>query len=207
MVKRILNAGAGPLSATRRLASFLSTDGWEEVRFDIEPAVNPDVVGSITNIDQHFSPASFDAILCSHVLEHLYAHEIFPTLQKFRKILNPEGFALVMCPDLEAVAAYVAEKGLNAVAYVSPAGPIRGLDMIYGHARSIEQGRHHMAHRTGFTSDRLGHLLVQAGFADVNVRASEYFELVALAFQEKADREAAQAMIAASGFDMREGAA
>jgi predicted SAM-dependent methyltransferase len=206
MVRRILNAGSGPLSA-RRLEPLLTMEGWEEVRLDIDPAVKPDVVGSINEIDLYLPPASFDAILCSHVLEHLFAHEIYPTLQKFKTILNPTGFALVMCPDLEAVAAHVVEKGVNAVAYVSPAGPIRGLDMIYGHARSIEQGRHYMAHRTGFTSDRLGHLLLQAGFADVSVRSSEYFELVALAFREEADRDAVQVMVAASGFDLREGVA
>ncbi len=206
MVKRILNAGSGPLSA-RRLRPLLSMDGWEEVRLDIDPGVKPDVVGSINELDRYFPPESFDAIVCSHVLEHLYAHEIYPTLQKFRTILNPTGYALVMCPDLEAVAAHVVEKGINSVAYMSPAGPIRGLDMIYGHARSIEQGRHHMAHRTGFTADRLGHLLLQAGFADVNVRSSEYFELVALAFREAADRDAVQTRVKASGFDLREGAA
>jgi predicted SAM-dependent methyltransferase len=204
-VKRILNAGCGPLSA-RRLEALLTQEGWQEVRFDIDPAVDPDVVGSLNEINQYFQPASFDAILCSHVLEHLYAHEIYQTLQNFRIILNPTGFALTMCPDLEAVAAYVVEKGLNEVAYVSPAGPIRGLDMIYGHAPSIERGRHYMAHRTGFTSDRLGHLLLQAGFEHVNVRSSEYFELVALAFREEADREVVQAMVSASGFDLREGA-
>ena len=64
-----------------------------------------------------------------------------------------------------------------------------------------------MAHKTGFTSDRLGHLFLHAGFADVNVRSSEYFELVALAFREQADRDAIQAMVAASGFNLREGAA
>ena len=58
-----------------------------------------------------------------------------------------------------------------------------------------------------FTADRLGHLLLQAGFADVNVRSSEYFELVALAFREAADRDAVQMRVRASGFDLREGAA
>jgi predicted SAM-dependent methyltransferase len=205
MAKRILNAGSGPASA-RRLESLLNADGWQEVRFDIDPAVGPDVVGSINEIDRHFPPASFDAILCSHVIEHLYAHEVYPALERFRKLLTPGGFAMIMCPDLEAVARHLLEKGLNGVAYVSPAGPIRALDMIYGHAPSIEQGRHYMAHRTGFTSDRLGHLLLQAGFADANVRASDHFELVALAFMEQADREAIQAQVLASGFDLREGA-
>ena len=60
MVKRILNARSGPLS-TRRLGSLLATEGWQEVRFDIDPAVQPDVLGSITEIDQHFPIDDFGA--------------------------------------------------------------------------------------------------------------------------------------------------
>ena len=201
--KRILNAGSGSGSPPR-LAPLLRSPGWEEVRLDIDQAVKPDVVGSITSLDALFPAASFDAILCSHVLEHLFAHEVYPALLQFRKLLKPDGFALIMCPDLELVAKLLLEHGLGGIAYTSTAGPIRTLDMIYGHSPSIEQGRYFMAHRTGFTTQRLGNLLLEAGFATINVRGDHHFELCALAFMEAADSERIQSELATSGFDLRE---
>jgi hypothetical protein len=38
-----------------------------------------------------------------------------------------------------------------------------------------------MAHRTGFTAERLGNLLVDTGFSTVHVRRDEHFEICALA--------------------------
>jgi SAM-dependent methyltransferase len=148
--------------------------------------VNPDVIGSVTQLEQSFPPESFDAIWSSHVLEHVHAHEVYPALRQFIRVLKPDGFALIMCPDLEAVAEYIIKHGLAAVAYESPAGPIRPLDMLYGHSRAIEAGRYHMAHRTGFTAERLGNLLVSAGFPTIATR-TENFEVCALALMPEAD--------------------
>ena len=160
--KRLLNAGSGPESA-RRIARMIQERGLEELRFDIDPSVKPHVVGSILEIERSFEPQSFEVIWSSHVLEHLFAHEIFPTLRQFHRVLRPDGFALIMSPDVEAVARFIVEQGIAAVAYNSPAGPIRPLDMLYGHSRAIEEGHLHMAHRTGFTAERLGNLLLTAG--------------------------------------------
>ncbi len=71
-----------------------------------------------------------------------------------------------MSPDIEAVARFIVEHGIATIAYNSPAGPIRPLDMLYGHSRAIEEGHVHMAHRTGFTAERLGNLLLMGGFFD-----------------------------------------
>ena len=120
------------------------------------------------------------------MLEHLYAHEVYPALRQFIRVLKPDGFALIMSPDLEAVAHHIIEHGVAAVAYESPAGPIRPLDMLYGHTRAIERGHYHMAHRTGFTAERLGNLLLSAGFSTVSTR-TENFEVCALALMPKAD--------------------
>jgi hypothetical protein len=121
----------------------------------------------------------------------------------FRQVLKPSGFALIMCPDLEAVAEHLLKHGLSAVAYNSPSGPIRPLDMLYGHSVAIEQGRHYMAHRSGFTTDRLGSLIMKAGFAAAHVR-SENFEICALALMPGADPNQVQAELASCGFDFRE---
>ncbi|ABE61898.1 conserved hypothetical protein [Nitrobacter hamburgensis X14] len=201
-IKHLLNAGSGPGSA-RRIARMVHEQDLKEVRFDIDPGVEPDVVGSILEIETSFEPQSFDVIWSSHVLEHLYAHEIFPTLRQFHRILKLDGFALIMSPDLEAVAHFIVEQGIAAVAYNSPAGPIRPLDMLYGHSRAIEEGHVHMAHRTGFTAERLGNLLLMAGFPTVSV-ATENFEVCALALMPEADDAAIKKALLESGFNFQE---
>ncbi|GLH76746.1 hypothetical protein SSBR45G_16540 [Bradyrhizobium sp. SSBR45G] len=197
-----MNAGAGSTTA-RRILPLVATPEWEEIRLDIDPNVNPDIVGSVSDLVRLFPPGSFDAIWCSHVMEHVYAHEVHPTFLQFREVLKPGGFALVLSPDLEAVAEHVLAHGLSSIAYVSPSGPIRPLDMIYGHSKAIEEGRHYMAHKTGFTADRLGNLLLGAGFPAVSVR-SENFEICALALMADADVAAIQRELDACGFDFRE---
>src|SRR5579871_5732908 len=157
--RRVLNAGAGPRSA-RQLHPGFRKPGWQEVRIDVDPTAEADVVGSITDMAAAFTGDSFDAVWCSHVLEHLFAHEVPAALAEFRRILSPSGFALITSPDIEAVAALVIEHGLDHIAYVSLAGPITALDMLYGHSASIARGRPSMAHHTGFGSASLGRQLV-----------------------------------------------
>jgi predicted SAM-dependent methyltransferase len=201
--RRILNAGSGPLTA-RRIAPLFQTAEWEEVRLDIDPGVQPTVVGSITEMASLFEKETFDAVWSSHTLEHLYAHEVPVALDQIRQILKPDGFALIFCPDIESVAQHLLDHGADHVAYVSQAGPITALDMLYGHSASIAQGRHYMSHSTGFTADRLGNLLLEAGFSTVNVRHDEHFEICALAFAEHADQDRIQAELSAGGYDLME---
>ncbi|MCG6205220.1 methyltransferase domain-containing protein [Rhodopseudomonas sp. HC1] len=202
-MKKILNVGSGPGTA-QRLSPITIDNRWEEVRFDIDPEVKPDVQGSISDLSSFFGENSFDGVWSSHVLEHLYAHEVFPALSHFHHILRPTGFAIILCPDLSAVAKFIVEKGMTAVAYNSPSGPIRPLDMLYGHSRAIENGRLAMAHRTGFTAKRLGNLLRMAGFDKILVRAAQ-FELRALALMPEADSEAITRELAPLKFDFEGG--
>ncbi|MEY9278826.1 class I SAM-dependent methyltransferase [Bradyrhizobium yuanmingense] len=201
-MKRLLNAGSGSGTA-QRIHRMILDHGWEETRFDIDPDVKPDVIGSILELSGAFKPQSFNAVWSSHVLEHLYAHEVYPTLRQFHQILKPDGFALIMSPDLESVAQFIVQHGIGAIAYHSPAGPIRPLDMLYGHSRAIEEGRVYMAHRTGFTAERLGNLLLMAGFPTVSVSTQD-FEVCALGLMPEADGEAIQTSLLESGFNFQE---
>jgi predicted SAM-dependent methyltransferase len=201
--RRILNAGSGP-QAARRIAPLFQTPEWEETRLDIDPAVGPTVVGSITDMGLLFQAGTFDAVWSSHILEHLFAHEVPTALREVRRVLKADGFALIFCPDIESVAQHLLDHGADHVAYVSQAGPITPLDMLYGHSASIAQGRHYMAHNTGFTADRLGNLLVEAGFSTVNVRRDEHFEICALAFAEHADQDRIKSELSEGGYDLME---
>ena len=199
--RRVLNAGSGSHSVRGNIPFFVSSE-WEEVRLDLDPSVLPTVIGSVTDMKDLFKSQLFDAIWSSHTLEHLFSHEVPKALMEFKRVLKPDGFMLILCPDLESVANQIVQHGADDIAYTSPAGPITAIDMLYGHVASVAQGRHHMAHKTGFTADRLGKLLLEAGFPTVHVRRDEHFEICALGFAEQAQQHRIQAELANSGYDM-----
>jgi SAM-dependent methyltransferase len=204
-VKRVLSAGSGPASA-RQLHAAFRTDRWQEVRFDIDPHVKPDIVGSITDMSKLIGSESFDGVWSSHSLEHLYAHEVPLALGEFRRILKPGGFALITSPDIESIASMVLEYGLDHVAYTSPVGPITPHDMLFGHSASIERGSTFMAHNTGFTCASLGQRLLDAGFPVVLAKR-EGLALWALALMEQADKTTIQQELKAAGLDMSDDSA
>lgn len=142
------------------------SEGWVEVRLDIDPSVAPDIIASLTDMSVVPS-SSVDAVWSSHNLEHLYAHEVPVALAEFFRVLKPGGFVLVTMPDLEQVAQFVAADKLEEVVYVSPAGPITALDCLYGHRGMVAAGNHFMAHKTGFTATSLTKHLGHAGFRNM----------------------------------------
>jgi predicted SAM-dependent methyltransferase len=167
---------------------------WKEVRIDLDPLNEPDFVGSISDMRAVVDDESFDAVWSSHCIEHLHDHEVLQALREFRRILSNDGFAIISCPNLDAIAKLLVSEDIESVAYTSPAGPIRLLDMIYGHSRSIEAGRVYMTHRTGFTTDRLGRLAVHAGFSEARVLEGENLDLWAALMMPKAEAPALAAL-------------
>jgi SAM-dependent methyltransferase len=183
----VLNAGSGPYDLDRLHVVFRDS-GWTEVRYDIDKFVKPDLVGSIVDLGA-IGDATFDAIWCSHNLEHLHTHDVPRALAEFRRVLKLDGFALICTPDLESIAELVVDGRLEDVAYQSPAGPITALDMLYGLSVSIERGNSFMCHKTGFTTDRLGRLLVASGFSEVLVKRGSSYDLWAVALMPEANKE------------------
>lgn len=144
-------------------AAFLSPE-WREVRLDIDPANEPDILGSMLDMAAVAS-GSVDAIYSSHNLEHVHAFEVSTVLQEFHRVLRPEGFLVVTCPDLQSVCALVVEDKLTDPAYQSPSGPITPLDILYGRGAVLAEGHFFMAPRCGFTLKTLTQALQAAGFA------------------------------------------
>jgi predicted SAM-dependent methyltransferase len=175
----LLHAGCGD-GPRDRVPAYFRAPGWKEIRLDIDPQVRPDVIGSITSMPA-ISDASVDAIWCSHSLEHVHSFDVPMALAEFRRVLKPEGFALITLPDLRAVARHVANDLLNEELYKSKAGSISALDVIFGHQASIAMGQKFMAHRTGFTARTLGEALNDAGFSEVRVHEGTRWDLWALA--------------------------
>src|SRR5690348_6707280 len=72
--KIVLNVGCGYSSPQNLHARFHSSN-WHEVRIDIDPAVQPDFVCSITELTP-IASVSVDAVWSSHNLEHIHHHEV-----------------------------------------------------------------------------------------------------------------------------------
>ena len=155
---------------------------WREIRLDLDPAVRPDIVCSITDMTP-VATNSADAIWSSHNLEHLQRHEVPLALRECMRVLKPRGLLLLTLPDLRQVAQLVVEDRLEDQAYNSSSGPITPLDMIFGHTASLALGNQFMAHRSGFTARSLHKLLIQAGFVEVSLRQGASFDLWATGYK------------------------
>ena len=186
-----LHVGCGPKRKNQTTRGF-NTPEWAEIRLDIDASVQPDVIGTMVDLSAVESD-SVDAIYSSHNIEHLYPHEVPLALAEFLRVLKPDGFFVVTCPDLQSVCKLIAEDKLTDTAYTSPAGPIAPLDILYGHRPAMAKGNLYMAHRCGFTQKVLSGTLQSCGFKSVATMASgraPFFDLLALA--SKSERSEAE---------------
>lgn len=179
-----IHVGCGPKRKAQTTQGF-NTPEWAELRFDIDPTVQPDIQGTMTDMSAVPSQ-SVDAVFSSHNIEHLYPHEVPVALAEFVRVLGPSGFAVITCPDLQSVCELVAQDKLTEAAYTSPAGPIAPIDILYGHRPAMARGNLFMAHRCGFTQKVLTATLQAAGFASVATRrrVAPVFDLWAVATRQ-----------------------
>jgi predicted O-linked N-acetylglucosamine transferase (SPINDLY family) len=164
--KTVLHVGPGHRQGGAKLPLGFQTAQWSEIRIDIDPSNEPDILGSMLDMSAVAS-ASVDAIYSAHNIEHVYTHEVPLVLAEFLRVLKPDGIAVITCPDLQSVCAMVAQDKLTDAAYTSQAGPITPLDILYGHGDAVKAGFHFMAHKTGFTEKSLTQALQAAGFASI----------------------------------------
>ena len=161
-MKKLLHVGPGRARLEHTTPGF-NNGHWQEWRLDIDPSVQPDIIGTMTDMSQ-VQDRSVDAIFSSHNIEHLYPHEVPAALAEFVRVLADDGFCVITCPDLKSVCALVAEDKLTETAYESPAGPIAPIDILYGHRNYMGAGNLFMAHRCGFTEKVLRGTLNACGF-------------------------------------------
>jgi hypothetical protein len=185
-LRKFLHVGCGNKRKDQTTKGFNSEE-WEEVRFDIDESVDPDIVGTIVDM-QNVESGSVDAIYSSHNIEHVYPHE-------FERVLTPNGFIVITCPDLQSVCKLIAEDKLLEPAYTSPAGPVSPLDILYGHRPSLQQGHYYMAHKCGFTLNVLIAVIKGRGFNSVaGMRREQCFDLFAIGFKEALPEEKVRAI-------------
>lgn len=181
---KLLNVGG----CNKHIAIPPHFDGWEHLLLDIDPNPEVDIVCDsremVTNlVDQ---AGTFDAVYCSHNLEHYHRHDIPKVLAGFKMIIKDDGFVEIRVPNLAFLIQKMAREGLDIedVIYESPAGPIKAVDMFYGMGAMIEHsGNDFMCHKTGFTPKSLTELLYSHGFHHIFMGAS--IEIVVYAFKNK----------------------
>lgn len=174
--RTVLHVGCGAPDPAKLPAAFFPAGAWAEMRLDIDPDVQPDIIASITEMPM-VPTSTVDAVWSSHNLEHLASHEVPIALAEFYRVLSPGGFVLVTMPDLQQVAALIAEGRLEEAAYLSAMGPIAPLDMLYGYRPALAAGNAFMGHRTGFVAATLQAHLERAGFQGVRVQRDGHFAL------------------------------
>jgi SAM-dependent methyltransferase len=180
---RVLNVGG----ASKEIPISPWYQDWSHLLLDIDPLTGADVVLDARQLTT--LPGSlFDAIYCSHNLEHYYQHDLGKVLAGFRHVLKPDGFAEIHVPDMQLVMQHFVENGndIHGILYESASGPITVHDVMYGWGQQIAaSGVDFYAHKTGFTPRSLREALLAAGFAEVWINASgTEFAIGALAFKQ-----------------------
>ena len=179
--KRVLNVGGGN---TKAVLNPVRYKDMRQFILDIDPRMNPDVLCDALEMREKLKRNSFDAIFCAHNLEHYYHHHVKVVLSGMFYVLKPGGFVEIRVPDILTAIALMTERGLDLEdrLYMSPAGPIATLDMIYGWRLEIERsGQPFYAHKTAFTPKSLHKALSEAGFTKVEIyKCPEIFELQAI---------------------------
>jgi len=186
--RRVLNVGG----QSRAIQLPDAYAGFEQVLLDLDPNVGADIVldvRELTSLASH----QFDAVYCSHNLEHVRKHEVPVVLAGILHVLKPGGLAQIIVPDLQELMVTCVQQGidLDGLLYDSPMGPITPLDVLYGHAGMIEQsGQDYYANRTGFTSRTLANVVEASGFGPMFCQQGN-LELNLISFNGSPDPELA----------------
>lgn len=136
-------------------------EGW--LIFDAQPGPAVDIVGDIRDLSA-FSDNSCAEVYCSHVLEHVAAAEMIPTLKEIRRIMTPGGRLYISVPDLDVICHLLLS-------------PQLGVEKRYHVMRMLFGGQIDAFdfHKVGLNIAFLSNFLEQAGFA--SMEQVEYFGL------------------------------
>lgn len=163
-MKKFLHVGCGV--QTKKSLKGFDTDEWQEVRFDIDPTVEPDIIGSLMDMSQ-VEDSSVDAIYSAHNIEHVHFFDVMKVLEEFHRVLKPDGFLVITCPNLEQACRIAGETGLMTVLYHAVVGPITAMDVIFGHRGMSYTDNPFMMHKVGFSPELLAEALTEAKFKNI----------------------------------------
>ena len=184
-MKIFLHVGCGHLNKSSCLG--FENDNWKEIRLDIDKNVNPDIVGTLTDM-KSVDTGSVDAIYSSHNIEHIFPHEVPIALREFYRVLKEDGIVVITCPDLQSAGKALTQDKLFETLYESPMGPVTAFDVLFGHRKTTADGNVFMIHKGGFTYSTLDMAFYKAGFkARCGKRVA--FALYLVAFKQKKSEE------------------
>lgn len=175
-----MNVGGG----TKAIPIPQHYNGWEHVLLDIDPAGKPDIICDARELSK-LSAGVYDAIYCSHNLEHYWRHDLPKVLLGFAHVLKQDGFVEIDVPDLKSVFEKMVahHMDLDDALYESPSGPITIKDIIFGYGKQIAaSGQDFYAHKNGFTAKSLARSLFLYGFKQIYLHVSGY-AIHAMAFR------------------------
>jgi len=188
-MKTFLHVGCGNNNKSH-LRGF-SNDNWKEIRFDIDKNVNPDIVGTLTDM-KSVETESVDAVYSAHNIEHIYPHQVPIALKEFYRVLKEDGIVVITCPDLQSAGEALAQDKLFETIYEAisvPEGhkvPITAFDVLFGHRNTTATGNVFMVHKGGFTYSTLDRAFYEAGFkARYGGRRPRRCDLFLVAFKQK----------------------
>ena len=185
-MKKVLNVGGG----SKSIALPPQYAAFEHLLLDIDPKGQPDIVCDARQLSG-LPAAQFDAVYCSHNLEHYYRHDVPRVLAGILHVMKDGGFVQIRVPDLTELMRVTVSQGLDVddVLYTSPSGPVMVLDVLYGHSPTIERsGEEFFAHKTGFTQKSLSNAVARAGFSSMFCMTGN-LEINLIAFKGKPDPE------------------
>ena len=194
-MKILLHVGCGSLNKSSCLG--FDNDNWKEIRFDIDKDVNPDIVGTMTDM-KSVETGSVDAVYSSHNIEHIFPHEVPIALREFYRVLKEDGIVVITCPDLQSVGEALSQDKLFETLYegvkINDAGevvnfPVTAFDILYGHRETTLDGDIYAIHRGGFTYSTLDKAFYEAGFKVRVGGRSGTCSLYLVAFKQKKSEE------------------
>ena len=186
-MKTFLHVGCGRKNKSR--CKGFNNDNWKEIRFDIDKSVNPDIVGTLIDMEL-VQTGSMDAVYSSYNIDHIYPHQVPIALREFYRVLKEDGIVVITCPDIQGVCEIIAQDKLLEPLYESAIGPISPIDVLYGSRKQIAGGNEYMAKKGGFTYSALNGSLYEAGFkVRVGGRRPETWDLWIVAFKQKKPEE------------------
>ena len=164
----VLNVGGG----SRHLPP--EYEGWDGHLLDINPDCQPDLCMDGKDLIT-YDAMQFDAVLCSHNLEHYYRHDVAQVLAGFLHVLKDGGHADIRVPNIMGLFSAMARGQLDIddVWYRAGGSPVTFHDVMYGWNTAMENGNLFYAHKCGFSPLSLAAAMQKAGFKDVQIKADE----------------------------------
>ena len=188
-MKTFLHVGCGHKAKSFCLG--FENDNWKEIRLDIDESVNPDIVGTLTDMNL-VETGSVDAVYSSHNIEHIVPHEVPIALGEFYRVLKEDGIVVITCPDIQSVGEALTQDKLFETLYegktISEGQriPVTAFDILYGHRNTTTEGNVFMVHKGGFTYSTLDRAFYEAGFkVRVGGRNPNACDLFLVAFKQK----------------------